>query len=166
MGLFAGVKEARFTDGGSYVGEGVHRLEVIECKEFKTRAGIPAMIIEFKFLESSNPKHAPGSLASHMIQVDPRFPSVGLGNISNFMQTALSTPAVAAAPGVEAAPENLIGPDDITEEACTFACSPAQPLKGTIVRANAVQAKSKMKGAEYTKIKYFVDWDTAGATAG
>lgn len=151
MGMFGGVKEARFTDGGSYVGEGVHRLEVVECKSFKTRTGVPAMIIEFKFLESSNPKHVQGSVASHMIQINPAYPSVGLGNISQFLQVALSQPG------------KTVGPDDITEEVCEYACSSENPLRGVIVRANAVQAKSKIKGAEYTKVKYFSDNDEEGA---
>ena len=153
MGMFGGIKEARYTDGGSYVLEGVHRLEVIGCKKFTTKGGIPSFIVEFKVLESTNAKMTPGLLCSHMIQVMPAFPSVGLGNISQFLQIALTTP------------EKTVGPDDITEEVGEYASDEkANPLKGKIVRAFGVQTTSKIKKAEFTKIKYFTDWDLSGAT--
>lgn len=152
MGMFGGIKEARYTDGGSYVLEGTHRLEVLGCKKFTTKGGIPAFIIEFKVLESNNPKMTPGLICSHMIQIMAAFPSVGLGNISQFLQTALTKP------------DKVVGPEEITEEVCEFAADEkANPLKGTVVRAFGVQQLSKQKKQEFTKIKYFTDWDKTGA---
>lgn len=149
MGVFGGIEKAKFSEGGSYIQTGVHRLEVDSCKHIKTKDGIDAFVVEFKILESSNPKHEPGSLASHMIQIKPNTPA--LGNISQFLQTSLSKPG------------ELVAPEAITEEAVLYSTSEANPLKGTIVRAVGTEIKTKGKGLPFTKIKYFPDFDGAPA---
>ncbi len=151
MGVFGGIESAKFSEGGSYILTGVHRLEVDSCKHIKTKDGIDAFVVEFKILESSNEKHIPGSLASHMIQIKPNTPA--LGNISQFLQTALSKPGE---PVLAAA---------ITEEVVLFATSEKNPLHGYIVRAVGTEIKTKGKGLPFTKIKYFPDFETVPADA-
>ncbi len=147
MGIFGGISEAKFSEGGSYILEGVHRLEVDSCKHIKTLAQVDAFVVEFKILESSNEKHVPGSLASHMVQIKPNTPA--LGNISQFLQTILSTP------------EKIVTPAEITEDVVLYATSEANPLKGKIVRAVGTMIKTKGKGLPFTKIKYGVDFEAA-----
>ena len=157
MGIFGGIKEAKFSEGGSYIKEGVHRLRVDSCKHIKTLAQVDAFVVEFEILESSNPEHVVGSLASHMIQIKPNTPA--LGNISQFLQVALSKEK-----GESGGPE-IVTPDMITEEVVLYATSEANPLKNTIVRAVGTQIKTKGKGLPFTKIKYLVDWEKASAAA-
>lgn len=141
MGVFGGIEKAKFSEGGSYIQTGVHKLRVDSCKHIKTKDGIDAFVAEFEILESSNEKHVPGTMASHMIQIKPNTPA--LGNISQFLQTILSEPG------------KVIPPEAIDEAAVLFATSEENPLKGREVRAVGTEIKTKGKGLPFTKIKYF-----------
>ncbi len=139
MGVFGGIKEAKFSEGGNYLKEGVHRLQVEACKHIKTLAGIDSFVVEFKILESSNPAHLPGSLCSQMIQIKPNTPA--LGNIKQFLMVALGKETTE---------------DMITEEVLLYTVSEANPLKGRIVRADAHNIMTK-KNTPFTKVRYMPD---------
>lgn len=63
--LFKGMADAPMFGRGNYLGEGMFEIELkklfVKTQTFK---GVALFICEFTILESSNPKHAPGSTGS------------------------------------------------------------------------------------------------------
>lgn len=144
MGVFGGIAGAKYSEGGVYLKPGVFRLEILAVKYIKTAphsGSKDAFVVEFKVIESSNPDLLPGSLPSWMVTLDK---APALGNIKQFLTTA-----------VEDATDEAI-----TEAAVEYVVSPAQPLKGVIVRASAVNIKTKAN-RDFTKVKFVKD--SAGA---
>lgn len=143
MGVFGGIKEAKFSEGGIYVLPGVYRVQITACKQIKTRTGKQAFIVECKILESTNPERLPGSQVTWMVTLDKE---PALGNIKQFLAIALEC-----------------GEDQITEEVCEFAVNEqANPLKDRIVRCSAINIQTKAN-RPFTKCKFFGDADKAGA---
>jgi hypothetical protein len=140
MGLFGGIKNAKFSDGGVYLLDGVYRLEVQALKMIEVRVGKrKAFVAEFKILESSNPARLKGSSVTWMVMMDL---DAALGNIKNFMESLI--------PGLDQVSEEEF------ETACDESVSEANPLKGHNVRASAWTIKTK-KGGDFTKVKYMPD---------
>lgn len=134
MGVFGGIKEAKFSEGGVYVKAGVYKLRITACKQIVTRKKQDAFVAEFLILESSNPERPVGSSMSWMVIAQPDTP--WLGNIKQFLMTVLDAKE-----------------EDIDEAACEFVCSAENPFKDREVRLSATDIKTK-KNADFTKCKY------------
>jgi hypothetical protein len=163
MGLFGGIKDAKYSEGGVYIVPGVYRLQVVACKQIRTRTQKDAFVAEFKVLESSTPERPPGSAVSWMLTFDKE---PAMGNLKQFLGVALKhiNPAVTE--------------DQIDESVCEYVVSAANPLGGiaanpaavpptpaitpVIVRCSAANTKTKAN-RDFTKCKFFVDGDAAGA---
>lgn len=61
MGVFAGLKDAKISETGSYLTDGTYKLRVERIVYKQTRSKGYAYIAEFNVLESSNPEHPVGS---------------------------------------------------------------------------------------------------------
>lgn len=163
MGIFGGIKEARYSEGGVYLLPGVYRLQVVVCKQLRTRTQKDAVVVEFKVLESSTPERPVGSSVSWMLTFDKE---PAMGNFKQFLGVALKWINPAATE------------DMIDESVCEYASGPANPLGGiaanptatpptpaitpVIIRCSAANTKTKAN-RDFTKVKYFVDGDAAGA---
>ena len=134
MGVFGGIKEAKYSEGGVYVKQGVYKLCVTACKQIVTRKKQDAFVAEFLILESSNPERPVGSAMSWMVIAQPDTP--WLGNIKQFLMTVLETEE-----------------EKIDESVCEFVVSAENPLKDREVRLSAIDIKTK-KNADFTKCKY------------
>ncbi len=134
MGLFGGVKEAKYSEGGVYPLAGVYKLRILECKQIRTRKGQDAFVAEFMVLESSRTERPVGSQMSWMVTAMPDTP--WLGNIKQFLMIAIDCTE-----------------DKIDEAVCEFVCSKENPLKDKEIRLSANDIKTK-KGGDFTKCKY------------
>lgn len=149
MGLFGGIKNAKYSDGGVYILPGVFRLEIQSVIYKKTRKGQDAFIVEVKVLESNNPERMPGSLCTWMVTLDKE---PAMGNIKQFVEVLV--------PGVNF--------DARTEQECddiiTNICSQANPLKGHIARAFGTNITTKAN-RPFTKVKWISDETSAADLA-
>lgn len=149
MGMFGGIKGAKYSEGGIYVLDGVYRFRIDAIKCIKTRTAKDAYVVELHILESSNEQRLPGSNCTWMVTLDKE---PALGNIKQFLEIAV--------PGLDF---NAI--DATTAEAAveqTF--HESNPLKGRIVRATANEIKTKA-GRPFTKVKFMKDETDAASMA-
>lgn len=70
MGLFAGIKDARATQGGNYLKPGMYLLQVIRVTIGKTRKGVDFFAVDFKVLGSNNEEHGVGSIVNWFVGFD------------------------------------------------------------------------------------------------
>ena len=151
MGLYGKISEAKYSDGGVYLKKGVFRLEILKVLHKTTRQNKEAFIAEFKVLESTNTELLPGCVCSWMVTLDKE---PALGNIKQFLSEAMSTPA------------RSVDMSEIVEQIVEFVIAEtgpkSNPLKGTIVRAAAVDIMTKAN-RPFTKVKFIRD--AAGAAA-
>lgn len=145
MGIFGKISEAKFSDGGVYLLPGVYLLKVRSCKQIRARAGFDAVVVEFEVVKSSNQERLPGSIVNWMVKLDPAYLETALGNIKQFMASVANCDMNA-----------------ITEQVAEVFTSDKSPLPGRLVRASAVNIKTK-RGSDFTKVKYFPE--TAGEAA-
>lgn len=144
MGLYGGVENAKYSEGGVYLDPGVFLLEIQACKTIKARNGKHGFVAEFLVKESSGgSKLKPGNAVSWMTMEGDNF----LGNVKNF-----AAHAVACFTGT-----TDVDLDGVTEEAIESMVAESgpnpNPLKGTQIRASAVNVKTK-KGTDFTKVKW------------
>lgn len=139
------IQEAKFSEGGTYLLPGVYRIEVIACKHIKTRQGREAFVVELSILESNNPERPPGSTCSWMVMLDQE---PALGNIKNFISAAYPCED-----------------SQVSEQAVLLIVGEKNPLKGHRARASAVNIKTKNRGTDFTKVKWFEDSVGAGTVA-
>ncbi len=151
MGLFGGIKAAKYSEGGVYILPGVGRVEILGIKSFKTRKGQDAYAVECKMVESSNAKLPPGSVCTWMVTLDKE---PALGNIKHFVNTLLPQ----------------IDFDKLSEEDCEKAvlltCADGDPLKlkGKFLRFAATEIMTKAN-RPFTKVKWLADNTSAADVA-
>lgn len=56
MGVFGGIENAKATEGGNYLPEGIFDIELVRIVVDKTRKGVPFMAVDFRILGSSCPE--------------------------------------------------------------------------------------------------------------
>lgn len=143
MGMFSKIKDAKFSEGGVYIKQGVYRLQIEAVKAILTRQKKQAFVVEVKVLESNNPERAAGSLCTYMVTMDKE---PALGNVKQFLETIMK-------------PEQLDF-SKLSEEQCDAVCegvcAEKNPLRGRIVRASCVDIKTKA-GRDFTKVKFLTD---------
>lgn len=147
MGLYGGVADAKYSEGGVYIDPGVFRFEIQACKTIKARNGKHGFVVELRVLEAAgDTKLKPGNTCSWMTMEGETF----LGNVKRFA-------AVGAAcfQGVTEVDDTAI-----TEEAIEAIVAEkgdnANPLKGIKIRASAVNITIK-KGTPFTKVTWLPD---------
>ncbi len=136
MGLFGGIKEAKFNSGGVYFEPGSYRVKVAKISSGNTREGSrPFFVAEFTILESSNPKRPAGTSVSWMVMLD-KFKETALGNIKGFVSALYG-----------------IAQDDVDEAGVEALISAENPGQGKEVLAVASMTKTK-KGDDFTKVVF------------
>jgi len=133
MGVFGGIKEAKYSEGGVYLKTGVFALEIQAVKYLRTRTGKDAFVAEFKIEESSNTELPVGGLVSWMVTLDKE---PALGNIKQFLSSAIPCDE-----------------GSIDESVVEYAIGKDNPMAGRKVRASAINIKTKA-GRDFTKVKY------------
>jgi len=134
MGIFDGIGNAQYFEGGKYVTPGLYKAEIQKVKQAKTRNGRPFFVVEMKVLESSNLKEHPiGTDFSWMVMLDQ---DAALGNIKHFISVASDTPI------------NEIQASDAED-----AVSEANPLGGIEIRLTAVNIKTRAQ-KDFTKVRF------------
>lgn len=134
MGVFGGIKESKYSEGGVYVLPGVYKVAVTACKHIKTRKGQEAFVVEMLVQESNNPERMPGSSMSWMVTMDKE---PALGNIKQFLKTILEAEE-----------------DQIDESVVLYAVDEKEnPLAGKEVRISATNITTK-SNRPFTKCKF------------
>lgn len=106
MGVFTGIEEAKSTEGGNYLRQGMYDVEVVRLSVGKTRKGIPFFAADLKILGTNNPDHRIGEIANWFVGFDK---DAALGNVKAFTVAMLSSEgAVDPASITEAVMESLV----------------------------------------------------------
>src|SRR5262245_29083972 len=140
MGIFANIKEAKYSDGGVYVEPGVYRVQVQHVKKGRTRTAKDFFVVEMLIMESNNDKRKPGTVMSWMVTLDKE---PALGNVKQFVSTAT---------GCEM--------DEVDEAGVEEIVSERNPLEKTILRISAVEIMTKAN-RPFTKVRWLSDADGA-----
>jgi hypothetical protein len=149
MELFSNIKEAKRSEGGPYLGTGVHKLEINRVKKGKNWRKKNFFVVECKVLESTNEEeHAVGSSVDWYINMDGEYPDLSLGEVKHFLQVAI----FASYALQDELYEGAEAPDavPITEEVAEEACGEEQPFAGLILQAEG----SRKEGKKYVKVNW------------
>lgn len=135
MGLFDGIENAKPTEGGVFLREGVYEeIEILGIKVGRTRKGRDFFVVEGKILKATGPQANPvGSQASWMEMLDR---DNALGSVRAF---------VAALCGCEL--------DEVDEKAVSALVSKDQPGVGGVIKAEASMVKTRA-GGDFTKVRW------------
>lgn len=136
MGMFSGISEAKYSEGGNYIKPGVFRLKVSKCIGKKLRTNKQAFIVEFNVIESDNAEHRVGSEVTWMVTMDKE---PALGNIRQFIAAVME-----------------VDIEEVNEEVAELVVGEDNPLASKIVRASAVNITTKA-GKPFTKVKFLSD---------
>jgi hypothetical protein len=147
MGLFSGIKEAKPSQGGTYLEAGIYQSRIDACKSGKARDGIGFFVVELEHLQSNNPHHPAGSRVSWMVKLDPSYLETALGNIKTFLAVA-----------------GDCDESEVDEAGTELAVSAANPLKGVVLNISATNIKTKA-GKDFTKAMFKLVKEVAAATA-
>jgi len=133
MGIFKGVEEATYNEGGIYFLDGTYLVKVDTVKVIETRKKDDAFIVEHTILWSDNSQRKKGTSVTWMTM--KKFDSF-LGNVKHFCSVASDTPI-----------------DEVTEEGIEMIVSDENPLSGTVLFVQATTVKTR-EGNDFTKVVY------------
>lgn len=85
---FSGLQSAQTFERGAYLAPGLYHVEVVRCLTKETEKSGKAFIVELRILESSNPTHAVGTLATYFQKMADR--KIAFPAIKEFIAGALS----------------------------------------------------------------------------
>lgn len=145
MGLFAKIKNAKGTEGGSYFVPGMYTVRVEKCKEGETRANKPFFAAECRILASNNEEMKVDSTASFFILFD-EYPELSLGNVADFMNAAMQSYFIQNKMEI---PEGFVVDEEIANEIS----GEENILAGTIVDVEAYNKKTK-SNTDFTRFKW------------
>ena len=133
---FAGIDKAPPSTGGQYILQGNHILLVDACKIVNSQQGKARTlyVVETTVVESDNPEMKEGTTRSWVVNFDHQ---PALSNIRSFVAAAMNMPF-----------------DDVTEDHSMGTVSEANPLKGTVLKCEAFNIKTKGKGQDFTKVQW------------
>lgn len=145
MGVFGGIEDAKATEGGNYLPEGLYDIELVRITVSKTRKGVPFMAVDFRILGSSVEKVKIGSVWNWYNGFDKE---PALGNAKAFAFAVLSC-------------SGKVDEADITEEVMEELCADSGiGVTGTKLKVQTTTVKTKA-GGDFTKHQ----WYPAGAAA-
>jgi hypothetical protein len=141
MGIFDNVtttqvKEAQYFERGNFIRPGLYVVEVSKVKEGRMRApkNTGFFVAEMKVLETSEPKlHPVGSTMAWMATADK---DAFLGNVKHFVSAA-----------------GNMGLEEVDVEMMKMAVSEENPLAGIVMRAEAVNVKTKAD-KDFTRVRF------------
>lgn len=134
MGLFSGIDKASYSENGVFFLPGNFVVEVLKCKSGTTRKKVDFFLAEVRILQSSNPERPVGSKVTWFVSIVPD--TSALGNIKNFIAVASD-----------------IDEKEVDDAGAEMVVSDAQPLNGTLLRASAVNLKTRAD-RDFTKVSW------------
>ena len=136
MSLFKGIEEAKVSEGGSFLTEGIYpELEIVEFKAGQSRKREDFVVVKCKVVQSTGPSAAPvGALVDWMVML--RWDGA-LGHVKGFL---------AAACGIDVS--------EVDEAGTEAAIGEEQPLRGMKISAEARNVVTK-SGGTYTKVRWY-----------
>lgn len=134
MGIFSGIDKATPSEGGVYLLPGQYVVEIVKCKSGTTRKKLDFFLSELRVLQSSNPERPVGSLCTWFVGIMPD--TGALGNIKRFLAIA-----------------NDVEDADVDDAGAEMAVSDTNPLAGTLLRADAVNVKTRA-GGDFTRVSW------------
>lgn len=145
MGLYGGVQDAKYSEGGAYIDQGVFLLEIQALKTIKKRDGKGAFVAEFKAIETGGGSNwKPGSFFSWMTSENDNF----LGNVKNFAAVAS-----ACYQGIDDVDDTTITEEVLLALTAETGDNP-NPFKGVKIRCSAVTIPTKKKDGKFTKCRW------------
>ncbi len=145
MGLFAKIKGAKGTEGGSYFVPGMYTVRIEKCKEGETRANKPFFAAECRILSTNCEELKVGATASFFILFD-EYPELSLGNVADFMNAAMRSYFVQNNMEI---PEGFVVDEEIANEIS----GEENILAGVVVDVEAYNKKTK-SGTDFTRYKW------------
>lgn len=144
MGLYEGIHNAKYSEGGNYIKVGIYHLEIIEFKYKFTFKKQHTVLAKFKVLESSGEGADPvGSETTWMVNLAH---APALGNLAQFVQSVVNDYTT---PVTEEIMEKLTNSD--------ASKGPVNPMKGYKVRASVTQIITQGKKQPFNRAKFFPD---------
>ncbi len=136
MGDFDGIGKAQVNQGGNYPLPGIYPLLYVNAvkKIVSQNTQDTMVIVELDILESKVPDRAVGSSMSWIVNLKHQ---PALGNLKGFLATAMS-----------------VEPDMVDSAGADYAVSAENPLKGRLMRCEAIEITTKNKGNPFTKCKW------------
>lgn len=139
MSIFAGIENARSTEGGNYLDVGVHEVEIMRLTTGKTRKGVPFFAADMKILGTNSTKHRIGEVANFFVGFDK---DAALGNVKAFAVACLSI-------------EGPIDPSTITQPVMDGLVEKGgEAVVGTRLKVQVTQVPTK-SGGTYSKHLWF-----------
>lgn len=145
MGLFAKIKGAKGTEGGTYFVPGNYTVRVEKCKEGETRANKPFFAAECRILASNCEELKVGATASFFILFD-EYPELSLGNVADFMNAAMKSYFIQHTMQI---PDGF----EVDEEIANEISGEENILAGTILDVEAYNKQTK-GGTDFTRFKW------------
>lgn len=137
MSLFSGIKDAKMSEGGTYLKPGAYpEIEVLGFKAGRSRKGEDFVVASLKIGPgATGPEcNPPGSVADWMVMMKH---DSALGNVKAFL---------AAVAGCS--------PGEIDEEVAEASLGEEQPLAGLKVSADASEITTR-SGGKFTKVRWY-----------
>ena len=138
--MFAGIKDAKATQGGLYFLEGNYKVKICRVFSMTSRKKEDLFIVECEILESDNPNRKPGMRPSWVVNLKH---DAALGNIKGF---------VAAVNGIDPSDSEKVD-ELVDEEACEVVASKENPMEGTVMPLQCVNTKTR-EGGDFTLHKW------------
>jgi hypothetical protein len=139
MGVFAGIEEAKSTEGGNYLKPGMYDVEVVRLSVGKTRKGVPFFAADLRILGTNNPDHRIGEVANWFVGFDK---DAALGNVKAFAVAMLSS-------------EGSVDPASITEAVMeSLVDKGGEAVAGTRVKVQVTIVETK-SGGTFSKHLWF-----------
>lgn len=133
MGLFSGMSDAKYSEGGIYLLDGNYVLEVMELKSGTSRQRLDFFVAECRILQSTNPERKAGTICSWFVGIKPDTPA--LADIRRFLAVAGDS-----------------DDSDVDDTAAEMAVSSEQPFKGVVLRAAATTITTAKLKRPFTKV--------------
>lgn len=134
MGIFAGIKDAETSKGGSYIKGGVYDAEILKVDADKNRKGDPFFVVTFRILTASGANaNAVGTEPAWLVM--QRWDTF-LGMVKHFCAVACD-----------------IDEGEVTEEGVEAVLGADQPLAGTKIHIVADEVETR-SGGTFTKVRF------------
>ena len=133
MGIFSGMSEAKYSEGGIYLLDGNYVLQIEALKSGTNRQKVDYFVAECRILQSTNPERKPGTIVSWWVGIKVDTPA--LADVRRFLAEAGESDDA-----------------DVDDQAAEMAVSEEQPFKGIVLRASATTKLTEKRKVPFTKV--------------
>lgn len=133
MGLFTGINDAKYSEGGIYFLDGNYVVQIEDLKSGTSRQKVDYFAAECRILQSTNPARPIGTLVTFWVGIKPDTPA--LADIRRFLAVA-----------------GDCDDNDVDDRAAEMSVSEEQPFRGVVLRAAATTITTAKKKLPFTKV--------------